>query len=274
VRLPGVRELVQVPGGTVVLTDQGDVRQVDDDGQSRLIGRWRAGGPRDDLSPSVRAQDDGKVVWLDGTTSPEYSLVVYDSATEQRVTAHTVPTGGFHEAAYLDEFEDGVVYWDSGAYGQRAWDIDTDEVVRIGTGATLLRAVENGTWATFADRGTGTRVSTGGQRLWATTDDVGGISPDGASMVTLSARPPLRFTLRDTLTGSELADTMRAPTRSEDVYLDRVYLGSDQQLSYVTGSAGPDGVAAPYDLVSCDLGAGRCTTVVSGGMERPVLPSD
>jgi len=274
VPMSGVRELVQVPGGLVVLTDAGDVRRVDDDGQSQLIGRWRAGVPQDDIFPTVRAQDDGKVVWLDGSTSPEYSFVVYDPGTGRQVASHAIPTGGFHEAAYLNEFEDGVVYWDSAAYGQRAWNIDTGMVAKIGTGATLLRAVENGTWVTFGDRLTGTEASSDGQRLWATADDFASVSPDGGQVVTLPARPPIRFTLRDALTGRKIADPTRPPTLSAGMFLDRVYLGVNQRLSYVTGSEGPEGIVAPYELVTCDLSTARCTTVVSGAAERPVLPSD
>lgn len=274
VPMPDVRELVQIPGGLVVLTGPGEVRRVDDDGDSRLIGHWRSGAPRDDLSPTVRAQDDGTVVWLDGTTTPAYSFVVYDPASGRQVAAHAIPTGGFHEAAHLNEFEDGVVYWDSGAYGQRGWDISTDGVTRIGTGATLLLALENGIWATYKDHGTGIEVSSAGKRLWASNDDLAWLSPDGAQLVTLSGSVPLRFSLRDTLTGREVADPVQPSTDPARAYLDRVYLGNDHQLTYVLGTEGPGGIVPPYDLVSCDLDASRCTTIVEGAAERPVLPSD
>ena len=46
--------------------------------------------------------------------------------------------------------------WDSPAYGQRAWNIATDEVTRIGTGATLLASLENDLWITLGDKGDGT----------------------------------------------------------------------------------------------------------------------
>jgi hypothetical protein len=268
VRVAGVRELVQIPGGVVVLTDQGEVRRVDDDGVSRVIGHWSSGAPREDLRPSVRAQDDGRVVWLDGTTTPDYSFVVYDLASGDRVASHSIPTGGFHEAAWLNEFEDGVVYWDAAAYGQRAWAIDTDKETEVGTGATFLAALENGLWVTYKKTGLGIEVAAAGDRLWSSTDNPGWFSPDGATLVTMSL-PPLRLQARDSLTGREVASAIDLPMRPA-----RVFLDDDDKLTYVVGAEGPEGIVAPYDLVSCDLESARCTTVVKGATQHPVLPAD
>jgi hypothetical protein len=270
-QVPDVRELVQIPGGTVVMNEQGDVRRIDDDGTNRIIGRWRTGAPRDDLRATVRAQDDGKVVWLDGTTTPRYSFVVYDPASDTLVASHPIPTGGFHETAWLNEFEDGVVYWDSPAYGQRAWDTDTDAVTKIGHGETLLVALENGIWVTNNKTGDGTEVLSDGHRLWTSSEGPWWISPDGTTVVTIST-PPYQLRLRDALTGRELARAVDLPTPPGP--LARVYLGDSHTVSYVVGSEGPLGLIAPYDLVACNLDSAHCTTVVEGATDQPVLPSD
>lgn len=267
-QVPSVRELVQIPGGVVVLTDSGEVRRIDDDLADRLIGHWRSGSPRDDLVPTVRAQDDGKVVWLDGTTSPKHSFVVYDPATEKQVASHSIPTGGFHETAWLNEFEDDVVVWDSGANGQRAWDIVSDEVTRVGTGATFLLALENGLWVTYNRMGDGIEVTSAGRRIWASTDDQGWFSPRGTTLVTISS-PPAQLRVRDALTGEETAGAIDLPTGP-----DSVFLSGDRNLSYVVGTEVPGAIAAPYDLVSCDLESNRCSTIVDDAAQRPVLPAD
>ena len=270
VPLAGVRELVQIPGGVVVLTEPGEVRRVDDDGANRLIGHWRSGVPRDDLSPNVRAEDDGKVVWLDGTTTPEYSFVVYDPTSGEIVASHSIPTGGFHEKAWLNEFEDGVVVWDSPAYGQRAWDIATDEVTKIHDGgATWLISLENDVWITLDDKGVGTVAELSGRQLWQSSDSPGQLSPDGAAVLT-GSYPPAQLHLRDALTGREIAGALDVSTGLGV----RDYLDDGHQLSYVVGTEGPEGAVAPYDLVSCDLDSARCTTVVDDAAEQPVLPSD
>jgi hypothetical protein len=269
VPLLDVRALVQIPGGVVVLTGLGEVRRVDQDGTDELIGRWRTGAALDDLQPNVRAQDDGKVVWLDGTRRPEHSFVVYDPATGDRVASHAIPTGGFFDAAWLNDFEDGVVYWDTRA-GQRAWDIASDKVTKIGSGATFLVALENGVWVTNNDTGDGIEIASSGRQLWASTDSGGWFSPDGATVVTLSGPPP-QLRARTALTGRQIAEAIDMPTATGPV---SVYLGDDRKLAYVVGTEDSGVITAPYDLVSCDLTNSRCTTIVDDATEQPVLPSD
>jgi hypothetical protein len=272
--LQDVQALVQIPGGVVVLTGEGTVQRIDDDGTDRVIGHWREGAPRDDLRPSVRAQDDGKVVWLDGTTTPDYSFVVYDPALDTLVASHAIPTGGFHEAAWLNEFEDGVVVWDSAKGGQRAWDIDNDTVTRVGTGATFLVAVENQLWATLWNKGAGTEVLSGGRSLWTRShEDPGWFSTDGKELVTASW-PPRQLRVRDAQTGQETAGAIDLP--EEKPILLSVFVG-DQQLTYIDATedpAAPLGISAPYDMVTCDLESSECTPVIEGADEPPVLPSD
>jgi hypothetical protein len=268
-----VQALVQIPDGVVVLTGQGTVRRIDSDGTDRVVGHWREGALRDDLHPSVRAQDDGKVVWLDGTTTPEYSFVVYDPALDTLVASHPIPTGGFHEAAWLNEFEDGVVVWDSAADGQRAWDIDTDTVTKVGTGATFVVAIENQLWATLWKKGTGTEVLSDGGSLWTRREEPGWFSTDGTRLVTVSW-PPQQLRVRDALSGQEVAGAIDLD-QDEPILLS--VLVTDQQLTYIEASedlSTPSGTAAPYDMVTCDLATSACTPVIEGADEPPVLPSD
>lgn len=268
VQIPGVLELAQVPGGVVVLTDEGEARRIDDAGAVQTIGLWRSGAPTEDLQPSLRAQDDGTVVWLDGTTSPQYSLVVYDPASGDRVASHPIPTGGFHEAAWLNEFEDGVVYWDSAAYGQRAWDIATDKVTKVGTGATFLIRVENGVWVTLPESGGGIEIISAGRRLWTSSDDPAWFSPDGSTLVTRTRSGQIR--VRDALTGHQIA---AAPDVSDAAGFARI--GDDRQLTYVEAGRAADGdLQPPYGLISCDLDSSRCTTVMTGAAGPPILPVD
>lgn len=271
VPLSGARAFVQIPGGVVVLTDDGEVRRVDDGGTNRLIGRWRTGAPRDDLQPTVRAQDDGTVVWLDGTGAT-YAFVVHDPASGDRMASHSIPTGGFHEAAWLNELEDGVVYWDSAAYGQRAWDIATDKVTKIGKGETLLVALESGVRVTNNETADGIEIASDGQRLWTVREGGGWLSPDAATLVTLSG-PPTQLRARDALTGKEVAAPIDVPI-DDSIVLASVHLGDENTLAYVLGTMGDEVVGAPYDLISCDLTSSRCTTVVDDAVEQPLLPSD
>jgi hypothetical protein len=270
VRAPGVRELVQIPRGVVALTDKGEVRRIDSSGVNRVIGRWRTGDPQDDTQPTVRAQDDGKVVWLDGTTTPEHSFVVYDPASGRAVARRPIPTGGFHEQALLNEFEDGVVYWDSPAYGQRSWDTATAKVAAIGTGATFLLAVENGLWVTFKQVGEGIEISESGQPLWASKDGRGWFSSDGDKLVTLTPGPNPGLRVQNARTGQQVAGTLSLPNLS----ILNVYLGESRDLSYVGESGTAECQRARYDLVTCDPDTSGCTTVVAGAVERPLLPSD
>jgi len=258
----GVVELVDVPGGVVVLIEDGSIERVDADGRTALgsLGSPAAysAGPR-----VVLDEGSGLVAWVRRTAAGDQVVEVVRPAGDgdlasRRVARHRIDTA-WPDPVTMRAFEDGVVYYDQRDGGDRAWHVDTDRVERLGTGASYVMDVEDDLMVTMRPDGSAYQLRSGGVVRWTTAvQALWRFSTDARWLVAVpfpgapaERASPVR--VFDTRTGEEVPTGL--PVGS---VVAGVSLRPDSSLVYGVAESS-DG---PFDLVACQPATGVCTTLV------------
>ena len=268
VAMPGVLQLVEIPGGVVVGDAAGDVTEVRTDGSRKVIGhlKWGAGD-----SPGYRLLVDDstdQVAWIDGEDTVQV-MVVYDTVAGREVLRRRIETYSSDPVVLL-AFEDGIVYDDQRMTGNQALHVNDGTVEHLGRGgSSYLFDAENGLWLTMVHGGVEYALVDGDETRWTVPSPGGNwqFSPDAAWLLTRWPQQPVHLEVWDVATGEQVPTGLPA-----DAVVVASYPGDGGEITYAVGESS----AGPFDLVRCAAASGECTTVIEDAADQlpVVLPED
>lgn len=265
IELPPVTDLAEVTGGAVYGDEQGRVVFVADDGARTTLGR------KVPSAPLVVSDEQGWVAWVDpGDDAP--ALLVYDLTARALLaqqplpaspSAPDAPDGGSHPIA-LDR---RMVFYESprGAFSWSPPDGDPyalghDELLDVASATTVwqeapgtIKIVQPVFNVSFEDTGEGAMLSADGTWVLSRTSVDGSTDLFGA------------VHLYDARSGDPVPTGLAA----EDVAVAATF-GERHEVVYVIAHRGDSPAAGeflrssfsgPYEIRTCDLELGGCTTL-------------
>ncbi len=270
---PGLVALADPGPGVGYVDDSDRVVYVADDGTPKVIGSVYEDDESSGHGRLTADVETSSLLWLDEAEG-DLELVLYDVVTGETTTQPYLAgtwapasSGGFVIA-----LEGGVGYFDT-RQGNAAWDSATGEISQLSR-ASWLMDVEGTLQVTMVGKGlTGMAVSDEMGERWRTENEGGTwatVSPDGRWLLrhSLAESRPGVARVFDAATGR----TIRTGLPPDSVVVDAA-VGSDATVTYAVLVADPEHSDA-YQLISCNLPAGSCRTVVDlpPGDGAPVLP--